>query len=422
MPGNLTYYAHGRVGEDEGYKVLSRGQVSGAEQDTAHGLLRSLALGSGSPSVEDTMPGVPDGMRSGALALIYYCSRGGRPIVLLGRPQADMRRHGIMTEGIVLDEMTLRELAGHPLRLLPAFSDSATIQQVERTEAEFATRAHSAVGAVRPLRHLLGSGHRLTGRYRQLLAAALTAFIRRRQSHVSIVLSSTEAHMALPMACGLDEILPPGDKARGFAVACGPVRKAEARLFEQLDWTVLVGEAGDLRFADSSVADLCDLRDGAEPCAVGDLVSHVEMLLARGPMAVETFGGWLLKGRGLRLSGLPPVFWRRLAANLLFAAGDLGEVSGERINSMVADAGEWMDRVTFQRLWGHVVGQPGALERLAGQLAGQLGDYPPLVGWLAAPEVLSAAHVNPALAETVKRAVEAAFLSGEAAGAARKGK
>jgi len=392
MPNSLFYFAYGRLHEHEGFQfVVDAGDRTPADAD-----LSAMAKGFGDPgdaAVAVTAdPMVPADVDLGR-AVVFLLDG----VLHLSRPQRDLHRFGRLTEGIVVDADAPDPARHRPLRLLGAFSRTACIDEVTRTRSELDSRVRAA-GSSRPLGGLLTPGYPHAEGIRQLLARALAAFAGRDPAgHLAIVLSPEQAHLAVPLAIGLDEILPPADKQRGFAFATFPVEAPNPALRERLGWTLFVSRA-------SSVpgAAVCDLRN--PPAEDDPVAGAAEMLLARGAGTVETFARWLAERLAGPLSKLPTEFWQRLNLRLV-TGGELGRMPA----GVMANLLDWrvLDLNGFLGFW-NAVGSDGSAEAVRAQTIERIARWasscPPVLGWLFHPDVL-----NDETAPAVAKALEEAF-------------
>ena len=394
MPNGLSYFAYGRLHEHEGFQfVVDAGDRTPADAD-----LSAMAKGFGDPA--DSAAGA-----SGAPALSGDLDLG-RAVVFfrdgalhLSRPQKDLHRFGRLTEGIVIDGAAPEALRHRPLRLLGAFSQTPCIDEVNRTRREFVIRS-AAAGAARPLAGLLAPESAGAAACRDLLARALAAFARRDGGdHLAIVLAPEQAGVVVPLAVGLDEILPPADKERGFAFSTFPAEAPDAALRERLGWTLFVG--GGRSVPGSGVA-VCDLR---RPAPGDDTIADAAgRLLARGTGTVETFACWLAERLQGPVSKLPGEFWQRLNLRLV-TGGELGRMPAE----VMANLLDWrvLDLNGFLGFWNAVgTDAPGTAVRAETieKVARWASSCPPVLGWLVHPDVL-----NADTAAAVAKALDEAF-------------
>ncbi|MHC4717034.1 MAG: hypothetical protein ACYS5V_08705, partial [Planctomycetota bacterium] len=329
-------------------------------------------------------------------AVVFYLDG----VLHLSRPQNDLRRFGRLTEGIAVDAGAPAPAGVRPLRLLGAFSRHPSVEEVNRTRREFAARLAST-GSDGPLRRLLAPGYEQALSYRALLARALAAFAQRPgDGHLAIVLGPDQSRMVVPLAAGLDEILPPPDKQRGFAFATFPVEAVSPAMRDRLAWTVFVPADG---FAPASAAgvDVCDLRDAAPQA--DPVTDAATKLLDRGAATVETFARWLAERLAGPVSKLPPEFWQRLNLRLV-TGGELGRVPA----GMMANLLDWriLDLNGFLGFW-NAVGSDDAGAAVRDETIRKVARWasacPPVLGWLVHPDVLNA-ETAPAVAKALDEA------------------
>ncbi len=396
MSESLSYFAYGRLHEHEGFQFV----VDAGDRTPADGDLSALAKSFGDPGeLAETVSGHPAAPAELDLtrAVVFFLDG----TVHLSRPQNDLRRFGRLTEGVVATADAPELFRHRPLRMLGAFSRRPCIEEVTQTQRDFAARADQA-GSAGPLGALMSPGYAHALSYRALLARALSAFATRSgDDHLCIILGPAHSALAVPLAVGLDEILPPADKQRGFAFSTFPVEGVAPMVRDRLGWSLFPCGEGFAPTAGPGLA-VCDLRRA--PSADDPVADAAENLLARGVTTVEAFAQWLAERLSGPVSKLPGSFWQRLNLRLI-TGGELGAVP----STMMADLLDWrvLDLNGFLGFWNAVGADSGGAAVRAEtieKVARWASACPPVLGWLVHPDVLSADT-----AVAVSKAMDEAF-------------
>jgi hypothetical protein len=316
----------------------------------------------------------------------------------------------MLLEGILLDAAPPAENRTAVLKFLRTLSEEPSVDGVRQTEREFAQRAATAA-SLQPLRQILAVGNPQIEACRRLLARALAAFVRREAGRpVAVVLPVRHAHLVMPVALGLDGMLPPAEREQGFAVSTSLVAGIDPGLWQRVDWIVCAAEAGVRLFPAAEAVAACDLRSEAE--APDAVASGIEKLLAQGSAAAEAIAEWLAVTAKVKMADLGPDFWKRLSLRL--ALGDRMDVlPGELLAEMGPEAWRCLDFQSFQKMWNVMMRRPSDTagpRQMMELLAKGLDDCPPLVGWLVHPSVL-----RPELSSTIMQVCEKAFTATSAA-------
>jgi len=403
MTAEYTYFAYGRIGEHEGFDFLVKPPSADLEQDRLLRCVSGFQFPPPRPRAAAPTAGMPASFDLEGAVVICLPTGPAAPTLLVNRPQKGLTRSGMLTEGV---RFGAGGAAGRPMRVIEAFSPQPAVEAVRRTGRDFASRA-AAVRSAQPLRKLLSAGNADLDTFRRFLSASLAAIADRADDRtVVLLLPPDRAHMALPVARAIDEILPPADKARGFAVVASPVATAGADVCRQFDWVIVSAEPRAALFDDLAGLALCDLRGPDTPAV--PLAGEVEALLAAGAPAAEAFGQWLARRPEQSIASLPPGFWQRLRVHL--AGRRHGPVAPAEMLEMLGEQG-WtaLDLPQFLRLWHDLTGRGGdaaAAGAVVARLAGHVGLCPPLLGWLLHHDVL-AAGVDAAVARALATAMPA---------------
>jgi hypothetical protein len=402
-PIGLSYHAYGRPSDHGGFRQLLEAAAPEVNLD-----MPARLAGAFTPAKAPASPGLkaqgPRGVDLDQAVLVYLGPEYGPPLLMLSRPQQGLSRAGRLMEFIVAQAGDDAEWSRRPLRMVSAFAPRPSSEEVVRASEVFGDRAAAAAES-RPLAELLSRGKNEDATLRRLLCGAISAMARYGSAaHVAILIGEESAHLAVPLAMAMDEVLPARKKARGFAVAAFPVAACQGSLWLQLDWTVAPAERKLRPVGDVQGLHVCDLRtgQGADPA----IAAQVDRLLECGPRAMEALAEWVESRVGGAIWSLGEEFWRTVGLRARIECG--GGVAGEEFVAAVAQgAARSLGVDHFVRLWNAMGQGPSGADvrrRVVEVLASQVQQCPPLLGWLLRAEVVSDSEMAGAVEPEVRRA------------------
>lgn len=362
MASPLIYFAEGRQSESDGVTRLGSAPGPEAACEKARSLLRTMRLGQ--RALVDEHQGQGIGVQP--VAIVYWKESENESVLMARRRQVDGTRGGEMVEGIVFGS----PLPRRPLESLGILAETASLNEAKKRERDVSGGWHPkpALDA-------------FSDQCQKRLSVALAKFANADHGHVAVILPREETHLAVPLACWMDHILPPEDKARGFAVANSPAAEIGAGLIQELDWTVTVAERSHLPSKMEGSPTICDFSSKEEqPTDAAVVLGRI----CRDGHAARTLAKWLEQSQISRLSDLT-WFWKRLRLR-----EDVAEKPSKGVEilraAITTDAVGWLsDRTTFK--WLIVVlrrngPDPSALDWFAGLVMDHVREFPPLLAWL----------------------------------------